>query len=119
MFGITGSSFKTCKSINDIVNDIDVQTFDDLEMSKRMSADRENTFNYKDNNGNKSPLAPSHKHEFKDKSHFKSPGFKVKYDEDIDFDQVNEQSQSPLIKNINNLNDINNNHNSIQNLKFK
>lgn len=36
-FGATTTSFKTCKSINEIVNDIDVQTFDDFEMSKRIN----------------------------------------------------------------------------------
>ena len=32
-FGATDSSFKTCKSINEIVKDIDLQTFDEFEMS--------------------------------------------------------------------------------------
>lgn len=81
-FGATNTSFKTCKGINeinDIVNDIDVQTFDDFEMSKRINNDKSNKNNQK--------MSPSPVIGKKDNM---EQSLKWVKNDDIDFDQVSE-----------------------------
>lgn len=88
-FGATNVSFKTCKSINEIVNDIDVQTFDDFEMSKRINNDKSN---------NNLKMTPSTTTVKKDNN---SQSLKVVKNDDIDFDEVEDYNQSPYLKKVN------------------
>lgn len=92
-------SFKTCRSINEIneiVQDIDLQTHDELEMSKRISAQRNDKAEGFDSIKNWNLSPQMNKQDTLQSAN--SPAFKFINPDDIDFDQVDDLKQSPMFK---------------------